>query len=512
MWTQMGGNMLKAAFYSMIFLGSALMIYNIYGFSRFIRDLAGRKYFGRGNKLLRLPILLLIMFFLGYVSVGIFIRPAELIHIIIAGILFGGSIFVFVMYRMLSTIVSRVTENERLEAELHAAEQSNRTKTEFLSTISHEMRTPLNVIIGLDTVAQTEPGVTGNIKEMFNRIDLSAKHLLGLINNILDMNHIEQGKLTVKNTDMSLSHAIEQVSAIAGAVADQKGLAFVCEGSESITKHYTGDEMMIKRVLLELLDNAVKYTDVPGKVELHISCAPAGENRDAFTFEVKDSGIGIEESFIPNIFDVFAREDQSSTNRFGGSGLGLAVIKNIVDLMGGRISVESKKNEGSTFRVDLTLEISSLPFVPKREQTEEVELEGKRILIVEDLPENAEIVSDLLDLEGAVTEHAINGKIGVQIFSESEPGYYDAVLMDLRMPVMDGLTATREIRKLDRADAKTIPIIALTANAFESDIKQSLDAGMNAHLAKPADADLLYNTLKKCMGAANAVSTEVNDK
>ncbi|MBR3538437.1 MAG: response regulator, partial [Eubacterium sp.] len=208
-----------------------------------------------------------------------------------------------------------------------------------------------------------------------------------------------------------------------------------------------------------------------------------------------DTGIGMDEEFISHVFDAFSKEDEGITNRFGGSGLGLSVTKKAVDLMGGSINVESKKGKGSSFTVTLPFRITEkkAPVLPQKEESN---LEGKKILIVEDLPENAEIVADLLELEGVETEHAENGQVALEMFRNRDAGYYDAILMDLRMPVMDGLTATREIRALTRPDAKTIPIIALTANAFDSDIKASLSAGMNVHLAKPTDADLLYLTLK----------------
>jgi CheY-like chemotaxis protein len=206
------------------------------------------------------------------------------------------------------------------------------------------------------------------------------------------------------------------------------------------------------------------------------------------------------------MFDTFAQEDASSTKRHGGSGLGLAVAKQIIDLSGGTISVNSKKNVGSVFTVTLPLEPAAPEKTPDAPDSAGVPLAGRRVLIVEDIAENAEILADLLELEGVETEHAENGQIGLEMFSASPPGYYDAIMMDMRMPVMDGLEATRRIRALERADAKRIPIIAVTANAFESDIKASLDAGMNVHLAKPADSDMLYGTLRRQL--AHAAQTE----
>ena len=250
----------------------------------------------------------------------------------------------------------------------------------------------------------------------------------------------------------------------------------------------------------------MKYTDAPGTVTLSVGADGEENGLRTLRFAVSDTGIGIDSAFLPKIFDVFAQEDESSTTRFGGTGVSLAVTKNIVELMGGTITVESEKNVGSTFTVTLHLCPAPAEEAPAEEAPaeeapaeapEDGSLSGRHILVVEDLDENAEIVQDLLELEGAESERAENGQIALEMFERSAPGTYDAVLMDLRMPVMDGLEATRRIRALPRADAKTIPIIALTANAFESDVRASMDAGMDAHLAKPTDTDCLYSTLKR---------------
>jgi len=485
--------MISFAIYAMVYLGSALMLYNIYGFIRYARSLRGQKNWEKHNKVLYIPIILLIFFLAGYLAIGIFGKP----DIIVSGILFGGSIFVFVIYKLMTLITKRIIEGEHLRAELMAAEESSRAKSDFLSSMSHEMRTPLNVIIGLDSLALGEKDLSPDTRHRLEKIGDSAKYLLGIINNILELNNSETEKLEPKKEQFSLCAAIRQVNAIIGTLCADKGLTYsftVPDRGECI---YIGDELMIKQVLLTLLDNAVKYTDAPGRVELSIDCSPSEGDIRYLQFRVSDTGEGIDSDFLPHVFDAFSREDASATSS-GGSGLGLAVAKSYIEHMGGTISVESEKNKGSVFTI-----ILSMPFVagadedPPKQDAEEVTLENKHILIVEDIPENAEIVSDLLEIEDALPEHAENGKIAVDMFSRSPLDYYDAVLMDLRMPVMDGLTATRTIRALDRADAATVPIIALSANAFEKDIQQSLEAGMNAHLAKPADADMLYSTIKK---------------
>ena len=488
--------MLDALINAMVFGGAALMVYNIVGFVRFARMVKGQRSWKSGGGILHVPIALLVMFLLGYLAVGIFGDPDW----IIAGILFFGSVFVFVMYRMLSSIIKRVMDNERLEAELMAAEQSNRIKVDFLSRISHEMRTPMNVIIGLSTLTLTEKEMPESVRTNMNKIERSAKHLLDLINSILDLNQTEAGELELENESFLLSDALDQVSDVAESLCERKSLSYTVELPEEKDFRCCGDQMKLKKVLLALLDNAVKFTDAPGSVTLRVTAGEVENGAARFTFEVRDTGIGMEPEFLKKAFDYFSQADESATSRYGGSGLGLSVAKQFTELMGGEIRARSEKNRGSVFTVTLPLQVVS-------QQPEEApapkaleSLEGRRVLIVEDMPENAEIAADLLELEGVESEHAVNGQVGVDMFAESAIGYYDAILMDLRMPVMDGLTATRAIRELSRADAKAVPIIALTANAFDSDIRATLEVGMNAHLAKPADADLMYQTLKEQIG------------
>ncbi|MBO4217265.1 MAG: response regulator [Clostridia bacterium] len=476
------------AIYALIYIGSALMVHNIYGFIRFAHGMQKNGWVDKKG-LLYIPVALLVMFLLGYLAVGIFGHP----DLIVSGILFGGSIFVFVMYVFLRRITAKIIENERLKTQLIAAEQSNSAKAEFLSGISHEMRTPMNVIIGLDTMALMDGSLSAETRDRLEKIGLSAKHLLGLINNILDINSIDTGEFVVKNEEFRLGDAIGQINAIVGSLCAEKGLTYSYSCDDGLCGYYKGDEMRLKQILLCLLDNAVKYTDAPGTVELKAEDFGT-EGAEAVRFTVKDTGIGIDPEFLPKIFDAFSREDASATSSHGGTGIGLALAKKIVGVLGGTVTAESEKNVGSTFTVVLPLvRVRDAETQPEQEKS----LEGRRVLIVDDIPENAEIVADLLELEGVESEQAGNGRIALETFKASPPGYFDAILMDLRMPVMDGLTATREIRKCNRADAGTVPIIALTANAFESDVKQSFDAGMNAHLAKPADSDALYSTLRK---------------
>ena len=487
-------SVMEWAIYGMIYLGAALMVYNIWGFIRFAKDVQGQDGWGEERRFLYFPILLLIFFLIGYLAVALFGKPTW----IIAGILFGGSIFVYVMYMTLLRVTEKVKKSERLEAQLLAAEESNRAKNNFLATMSHEMRTPMNVIIGLDALALKDETLQPLTRDHLEKIGASAHHLLDLINNVLDINSIEEGRLRFINEPFLLHDMLMQLNAISETLCSRKGLVYQFQAEDEVNRRYVSDEVRLKQLLLSLLDNAVKYTSAPGTVSFSVlldSAEPEGTN--TVRFVISDTGIGMDEEFLPKVFDVFAQEDSNSTSSYGGSGLSLAVTKRIVDQLGGTISVTSKKNAGSAFTVVIPLTLAVDPEPDVCSEPSDVSLNGKRILIAEDIPENAEIVMDLLELEGAESDHAENGKEALDLFIKSPAGYYDAVLMDLRMPVMDGLTATKEIRASSHPDAKMIPIIALTANAYESDIRDSLNAGMNAHLAKPADADLLYSTLKK---------------
>jgi len=511
---------IRTLVYGLVYLGSALMVYNIYGFLRFTRSVRKQKSWSGDDRILYVPLLLLVVFLLGYLAVGLFGKP----DLIVAGILFGGSIFVFVMYRMLSSVVDRIFRNGEMEARLLAAEETNRAKTDFLASISHEMRTPMNVILGMDTLALKRADLPQDTREQLEKIGHSARHLSSLIDNILTFQEAESGEITIRSERFSLKETLEQICAQTSAQCESKGLDFQTAFSKCANRDYLGDAVALKRALLCILDNAVKYTDAPGSVHICVKCEL---EEDAFTrvsFIISDTGVGIDEDFLPKIFQPLTQENQSFTNRYGGSGMGLSVANSIVAQMGGDIQVVSHKGRGSIFTVSVPLlsvggdacancegckpdgsEACAMcggcrhnVSVPK--PVSQVSLAGRRILIVEDVDENAEIVADLLELEDAESERAENGLAAVNMVRDAEEWHYDAILMDLRMPVMDGLESTRQIRALAREDVKTIPIIALTANAFESDVEAALAAGMNAHLAKPADSDCLYETLKYWIG------------
>jgi signal transduction histidine kinase/L-asparagine transporter-like permease len=400
-------------------------------------------------------------------------------------------------------IYSHVQKRERkTEIEKAVAEDASRAKTSFLSNMSHEIRTPMNAIIGLDSLALRNPDLQPETRDQLEKIGVSAKHLLGLINDILDMSRIESGRMTLKSDEFSFREFLDQINIIINGQCEDKGLQYESTIIGNVRDYYIGDDLKLKQVLINILGNAVKFTNAPGQVTLSVEETEETEVTRTLRFRIQDTGIGMDPEFIPKIFDSFTQEDETATNRYGGNGLGMAITKNYVDMMNGDILVESEKGVGSVFTVTVPLGRTDrintkIPAAETAETGKENVLAGRRILIAEDVEQNAEILEDLLEMEEAETELAENGEIAVRMFSEKPEGYYNAILMDLRMPVMDGLTATRTIRELDRPDAKTIPIIAMTADVFEEDVEHCLQAGMNAHLAKPVEPEKLYGTLSE---------------
>jgi len=489
--------MLRFIIYAMIYLGSALMVYNIYSYIQFTRGISKHGDWKKERIILGLPAILLILFLLGYLMVGLFGKP----DLIVSGILFGGSIFVFIIVYVLRRITDRVMENEQLEAKLLASEATSRAKNEFLSNMSHEMRTPLNAILGLLRLLEDDKSITPAVRTNLDKIGVSARHLLTLINDVLDMGEIDSGKLVLREDRFSFADVMLQLNTTVSAVCQDKGLDYNCERIGSIDDEFIGDELKLRHMLLSITDNAVHYTDVPGSIRCSVEQIGADETTRTLRFIVQDSGIGMSPEFLSHVFEPFAREDLSNTNSRGGTGLGLPLARNIAELMHGSLEIESEKGVGT--KVTVTLKLGAVkqeasPEAPT-EPEPEISLVGRRILVAEDIDLNAEILMDLLEMEEMVSERAENGQVAVDMFSGSTVGYYDAILMDLRMPVMDGLEATRRIRALDRSDAAAVPIIAVTANAFEEDVKNSLDAGMNAHLPKPADIDLMCSTLRRLL-------------
>ena len=527
-----------------------------------------------------------------------------------------------------------MAQQQALSDALAEAEAASQAKTAFLSNMSHEIRTPMNAIIGLDNIALSDPETPEKTKGYLEKIGSSADHLLELINDVLDMSRIESGRMTLKNEEFSFHKLLEAINTIFSGQCADKGLSYQCHIETPVDDYYIGDNTKLRQVLINILGNAVKFTPKGGSVELKAARTAQFDGQSTLTFTISDTGIGMSPEFLPRIFDTFAQEDSSATNKYGSSGLGLSITKRIVEMMNGDISVESEKGKGSVFTVTVTLmdsarrdggadlddihpedlsvlivdddpiacehgrlvlekagiaaEIASsgaealemvqlrharrdpynlilvdwqMPDMDGVETTRRIrsiigsesaiiiltayrwddvledaleagvdsfiakplfaaalleefksalkrknpssakavrkaDLAGRRILLAEDVEINAEIMTMVLQGRQMEADLAVNGRIAVEKFAEHPAGYYSAILMDMRMPEMDGLEATRTIRAMDREDAKTIPIIALTANAFDEDVQRSMQAGLNAHLSKPVQPELLYETLE----------------
>ena len=522
---------------------------------------------------------------------------------------------------------------------LRTAEEANKAKTAFLSNMSHEIRTPMNAIIGLDNIALNDPETPEKIKDYLRKIGDSADHLLELINDILDMSRIESGRLVLRNEEFSFQKILEGINTMFSSQCVEREQDYQCHINGQIDEYYIGDGTKLKQVLINILGNAVKFTPKGGKIELEAEKKAEYKGQTTLQFRISDTGIGMSEDFLPHIFDVFAQEDSSSTNKYGSSGLGMPITKSIVEMMNGNIQVESEKGVGTVFTVTVTLTnserssgdadnfdvdpqkmcvlivdddsiaceharlvlgkagISSeiaesgaeaiemvklhsarmnpynlilvdwkMPELDGIETTRRIreiagedsaiiiltayqwedvleealqagvdsflskplfastvleeyktamrkrgisigieankaDLAGRHILLAEDVEVNAEIMMMVLQARQMEADLAVNGRVAVEKFEEHEPGYYSAILMDMRMPEMDGLEATRAIRALRRPDSGSIPIIALTANAFDEDVQKSIQAGLNAHLSKPVQPEVLYETLENLIEA-----------
>ena len=401
-----------------------------------------------------------------------------------------------------------LAQNKTLSEALIAAEEANKAKTAFLSNMSHEIRTPMNAIIGLDNMALSDAEISGRTKDYLEKIGTSAHHLLNIINDILDMSRIESGRMIISHAEFSFSEIMDEVITIIGGQCNNKGLYFKSEISDNIGDYFIGDAMKLKQVLINILGNSVKFTPAGGEVTLHVEKLADYDGNSTLKFVMKDNGIGMSEEYLPKIFEPFSQEDSSTTSQYGSTGLGMPITKSMVELMNGSIDVESKKGEGTTFTVTVTLKDSDRkPTEDEREENGKkkdgkTSYTCKRVLMAEDVAINAEIMLMVLSSKGIEADHAENGKIAVEFFEQHEPGYYDAILMDMRMPVMDGLEATKTIRAMEREDAKRIPIIALTANAFDEDVQRSLQAGLNAHLSKPVQPEALFETLERLIKEA----------
>ena len=385
---------------------------------------------------------------------------------------------------------------------LQTAENANKAKTDFLSNMSHDIRTPMNAIIGMTSLIRHDAGNKAKVIEYADKIDISSQHLLGIINNVLDMSKIEAGKTVFKYTDFSILDFITELNTIFHSQIDEKNQTLTIIKENIRHEWVNGDQVHLMQIFSNLVSNAVKYTQEGGKIQFLVEeCETKSSVYAKYRFLVSDNGMGMSADFKDTIFDAFTRAESSMTNKIQGTGLGMAITKNLVEAMGGTIDVESELGQGSCFEVLIDLRIAEDRFVSSAEQAEKDEPAGNvlkemRFLCAEDNELNAEILMELLKIEGAECTICENGKRVLEAFEQSAPGDYDMILMDVQMPVMNGYEATKAIRRSSHELAKTIPIIAMTANAFSEDIQHSLAAGMNAHVSKPVEMKVLEKTIR----------------
>ena len=393
-------------------------------------------------------------------------------------------------------------QNRKLEIALQHEGAANRAKREFLFNMSHDIRTPMNAIIGITTLMKNELHQPEKLAEHLDKLENSGQLLLGIINDILDMSRIESGKTTLNVEKMNLPQQISQLDSIIRQQAGQRRQTFTVN-THLQHENVLADPNRLNRVLMNILSNAVKYTPTGGHIRFEVDELPRNEHYARYRFVVQDDGIGMSEAYQKTLFDPFTREERSGTNKVQGTGLGMAITKNIVDLMGGSINVESTTGKGTRFEVVLEFPVDAeADTVPEaqvlpEEEEETSPLSGMKFLCAEDNAINAEILEMLLEANGASCTICSNGQEIVDAFASVKPGEYDMILMDVQMPVMDGLEATRRIRSGENPLGRIIPILAMTANAFLEDMQKSREAGMDEHLSKPVDIAALEQTVKR---------------
>ena len=391
-------------------------------------------------------------------------------------------------------------KNAALELAVQRETKANLAKREFLFNMSHDIRTPMNAIIGFTALAQTHIDDRDQVEDYLKKISVSSQHLLSLINDVLDMSRIENGKVTLETKPVHLPELVGDIGDTIQVGADKKHISFTVDTAGMKNEDVIADPLRLEQILINVLANAVKFTPDGGQISLRIvqkDTAPA--DYADFEFHIKDNGIGMSEEFQKHIFEQFARERTSTVSKIQGTGLGLAITKSLVDMMGGRITVESEPGRGSEFTISLRFPVGEAKAGQMIPVSKASDFTGKKLLVVEDNELNLEIASTLLEEAGFEVDTAGNGKIAVEKVEAASAGRYDLILMDVQMPEMDGYEATRRIRALPDKKKAAIPIVAMTANAFEEDQKNALNAGMNGHIAKPLDIQKLFQVLSELL-------------
>lgn len=426
-------------------------------------------------------------------------------------IIIASIIIVFVL--IFGGIVSRMrkksyhlleVKNGELQVAIREAQKANQAKTEFLSHMSHDMRTPINGIMGMLNIAEKNPEDLERQEDCRKKIKTSAEHLLSLINDVLDINKMESGNVEFADEMFSLKDLLHNCAVIVGGQASIRNIKLTTDFEEQgklTHEYFVGSPLHIKQVIINIAGNAVKYNKPSGSVHLACRVLSEEEGTAKVCFEISDTGIGMSKDYQKHIFEPFTQEESGARTNYQGTGLGMTITKKLVDSMGGTIQIESEIDKGSRFTVILPMKIAVSEENPEAEKEEEqAQIAGKHVLLVEDNELNQEIAQYMLEELGVTVTLATNGQEAVDLFAESAPGDYQMILMDIMMPVMDGHEATRTIRKLDRPDASTIPIVAMTANAFAEDVQAAKDAGMNEHTAKPLEPEIVEGVLKRWIG------------
>jgi len=390
--------------------------------------------------------------------------------------------------------------NRELAGALAAAERANESKSDFISNVSHDMRTPLNAILGYDRLALEAASASARL-EYLRKIGAAGETLLSLINDTLDLQKIENGVTTLHPAPVSCGAVMEGILTAVEPLMDAKKLRFTFDNSKAVWAAIEADAVRVQEIFINLLSNAAKFTPPGGEVLLSLECVGETETEIRDKLVVRDSGVGISPEFLPKIYEPFSQERTGATAGVGGSGLGLSIVKRLVDLMHGRIEVSSRPGEGTEFTVYLTFPKAEAPEKAGEPRQGQLCLRGKTVLLCEDNEMNREIATAILEKNGLSVLPAADGREGVERFAASKPGEIDAVLMDIRMPVMDGYAAARAIRASGRPDAAAIPIIALSADAYTEDIERARDSGMTGYLSKPIDPELLLRTLQQDIGS-----------